>query len=459
MKTCWLSCGLAAVLNLFFSTHCPAQAFRVILNFKDSNQAYSMGSPAVSSNIIYGTTYYDGSQNEGMVFKVHTDGTGFGVLRNFSPNDGGHPVAGVIVSSNMLFGTTQIGGINFGGTIFRVNMDGSDFTLLKSFSSAQYGDGRFPYASLVLSGSSLYGTTSEGGSAGQGTVFKINTDGSGYTVLKSFLGTDGAYPKANVVLSADGLSLYGTTAQGGSAQYGTVFRIGTDGGGFKVLANLGTTNGQLLYSSVALLSNTLYGIAGQGGVSNYGTIFKVGTDGSDFAVLKNFISTDGSFPAGGLTVVSNVLYGAAQYGGTAGYGTLFRINPDGSDFAVIRNMSVSDGIAPYAGLTLVSNVLYGTTQIGGDGGVNDGGTVFALTVGSTPVTTNQISVHWPGNGKIELNYAGSPGTNYILDQTHSLARPISWQPVGTNAADMDGTLHFTNIINSTNTFWRIRSGP
>ena len=56
--------------------------------------------------------------------------------------------------------------------------------------------GRIRRRAWSLSGSTLYGTTTDGGSSGDGTVFKVNTDGTGYTVLKNFTGSDGAYPYA-----------------------------------------------------------------------------------------------------------------------------------------------------------------------------------------------------------------------------------------------------------------------
>jgi uncharacterized repeat protein (TIGR03803 family) len=66
------------------------------------------------------------------------------------------------------------------------------YTVLKSFGgSGMYPDGSNPCANLVLSGSTLYGTTQNGGDRGEGVVFKVNTDGSGYTVLKNFTGSDG----------------------------------------------------------------------------------------------------------------------------------------------------------------------------------------------------------------------------------------------------------------------------
>ena len=77
-------------------------------------------------------------------------------------------------------------------------------------------DGDYPYAGLILSGNTLYGTTAYGGSSGNGTVFAVNTDGTGFTNLHSFTArsvliytnSDGADPHAGLILS--GNTLYGT---------------------------------------------------------------------------------------------------------------------------------------------------------------------------------------------------------------------------------------------------------
>src|ERR1035437_2624021 len=88
------------------------------------------------------------------------------------------------------------------------------FTNLHSFTGS---DGVNPYAGLILSGNTLYGTAYQGGSSGAGTVFAVSTDGMGFTNLHSFAGysSDGAYPLAGLILS--GNTLYGTTFNGGSS--------------------------------------------------------------------------------------------------------------------------------------------------------------------------------------------------------------------------------------------------
>jgi len=196
-----------------------------------------------SSGDLYGTTYAGGSSTLllcrnaggcGTVFKLDTSGTNFAVLHNFSLSDGEAPAAGLILtSSGNLYGTTNVGGLltvcTAGcGTVFKLDTSGSNFAVLHNFSIT---DGSNPSAGLILDPSgNLYGTTAYGGSANQGTVFKIPAAGGTLTVLRNFgddtVANDGAIPFAGLILDASG-SLYGTTNVGGSSGVGTVFELAT----------------------------------------------------------------------------------------------------------------------------------------------------------------------------------------------------------------------------------------
>jgi uncharacterized repeat protein (TIGR03803 family) len=181
--------------------------------------------------------------------------------------DGAEPFAGVVLSGETLYGATVA------GTIFRVNTDGSSFTVLKRLA---WPEGAFPEADLVLSGSTLYGTTLAGGDWGYGTVFKLNTDGSGFTVLKSFTGDDGRGPRAGLTLS--GSALYGTTAdtyEGGSTNWGTVFMLSTDGTGFQVLKYFTGSEGAHPSCNLVLSDSTLYGTTTSGGPLGGGVVFSL----------------------------------------------------------------------------------------------------------------------------------------------------------------------------------------
>jgi uncharacterized repeat protein (TIGR03803 family) len=125
-----------------------------------------------------------------------------------------------------LYGTTFLGGANGYGTVFRMTTNGT-LTPLASFGGT---NGAQPQAALLLaSDGNFYGTTGSGGAFtnlsgfGYGTVFKLTTNGT-LTTLVSFNGTNGAYPLAGLVQALDG-SFYGTTASGGTNDYGTIFRL------------------------------------------------------------------------------------------------------------------------------------------------------------------------------------------------------------------------------------------
>jgi uncharacterized repeat protein (TIGR03803 family) len=244
-------------------------------------------------NTMYGTTYYGGNTGNGTVFAINTDGMGFATVYTFSApsgynnggnyinSDGGNPEAGLIISGNTLYGTTHYGGLGGNGAVFAVNINGNGFTNLHSFSEMEYNansDGAVLDAGLVLGGNTLYGTTSTGGSRGCGTVFAVNTDGSGFTNLHSFMGaSDGASPQAGLILSGD--TLYGTAYYGGKFNNGMVFALNTNGSyftnlhSFTSLQNVSNADGANPQAGLILSGTTLYGTTSYGGSDGYGTVF------------------------------------------------------------------------------------------------------------------------------------------------------------------------------------------
>lgn len=137
--------------------------------------------------------------------------------------DGASPYHGVpYVSGSTLYGLTRDGGAYGAGTAFRMNTDGTGFTVLHTFAGGER-DGGDPYGSLTLSGSTFYGMTSLGGLGGWGTLFRMNMDGTGLTLLHGFSGSNGRMPLGSLTLS--GSTLYGMTLMGGDGNFGTVFHF------------------------------------------------------------------------------------------------------------------------------------------------------------------------------------------------------------------------------------------
>jgi uncharacterized repeat protein (TIGR03803 family) len=227
------------------------------------------------------------------------------VLHNFTGSDGGGLSSSLVLSGGTLYGTTDNGGLHNCGTVFKVNTDGSGFALLKSFSGGNDGSG--PCYGVVLSGATLYGTTwGDGTLAHSGTVFKMSTNGSGYSVLWQFSGSDGRSPECSLLLSSS--TLFGTTYMGGSSDYGTVFKIGTDGSGFTVLKQFAGSDGAHSTSGLVLSGTTLYGTTYTGvGGSWPGVVFGINTGGSGYTVLKGFTGDDGAGASGRFVLSGAVL--------------------------------------------------------------------------------------------------------------------------------------------------------
>jgi len=366
-----------------------ADTYTVLHSFARDSEGYLPEHTALThvGSTLYGTNWIGGPQGNGTIFRVNTDGTGFGLVHAFAAgvSDGSHPVPGVTLLGSTLYGTAQGGGTANKGAVYKVDADGNGFQLLHSFAG---GDGANPVGALTASGSTLYGTTWFGGTNGIGTLFKLNADGSGFSLLHSFTGgtSDGAAPFSRLTIS--GSTIYGTTSSSGSnanntssGERGTIFKINTDGTGYTVLRTFNPLiDGGGPVGGLTLSGTTLYGTTHIGGATNDGTLFKINVDGSGFTLLHTFSGgIDGANPFGDLTLYNSVLYGTTHNGANSDGGVLFQIDTDGSDFTVLHawNAFVGDGNAPGAGVTLVGSTLYGTTTFGGQ---FDGGTVFSFSL-------------------------------------------------------------------------------
>jgi uncharacterized repeat protein (TIGR03803 family) len=212
-------------LNIFGSDFTTLHTFTAYINFTNSDGADPAAGLIFSGNTLYGTAGGGGSGGNGTVFALNTDGTDFTNLYSFtaypSVTDGANPDGGLVLSGNTLYGTTHSGGTDYGGTVFAVTTYGTGFTNLHNFTGNSDGDN--PYAGLISSGSTLFGTAGNGG-AGYGTLFAVTTNGTGFATVHTFANDpDGASPHASLILS--GNTLYGTTEGGGTNGYGMVFSI------------------------------------------------------------------------------------------------------------------------------------------------------------------------------------------------------------------------------------------
>ena len=427
-----------------------AQSFTNLHNFtRVSDGAYSSAGLILSGNTLYGTASGGGSAGNGAVFAIHTDGTGFTNLHSLALSEGINPYAGLILSGNSLYGTASQGGSYGNGAVFAIHTDGTSFTNLHSFTGGS--DGANPYAGLVLSGNMLYGTASGGGNYGNGAVFAVNTNGTGIMNVHSFTGgNDGANPYAGLILS--GNRLYGTASGGGDYGNGAVFAVNTDVTGFTNLHSFtGVSDGANPYAGLFLSGNTLYGTAGAGGSAGNGAVFAINTNGTGFTNLHSFTGvSDGANPKA-VILSGNTLYGTASGGGSAGNGAVFALNTNGTVLTNLHSFTTnpspsntnSDGALPRAELILSSNTLYGTTF---QGGTSDNGTVFAIAL------NNSISIP-PNPIPLEIELAGNA---VVLSWTNS-AFALQSAPAATGTfTNLPGaTSRYTSSIFGTQRFFRL----
>lgn len=490
-KTSWiaLACfGLVAPPMLSAQPFTTLHSFLPIAGNETNGDGYLLYSGLVlSGDTLYGTASYGGTNGNGTVFSINTSGSNFTVLHEFSASqgallpmtnsDGTNPKATLLLSGNILYGTTSGGGSNGQGTVFLLGINGSNFTTIYNFSglsnSISNADGALPTCSLVLSGGTLYGTTPEGGPTGAGTIFAVNTNGSGFTNLHSFpkdpggTNTDGGNTSAGLVLS--GNMLYGAALTGGTNGRGTLFCLTTNGTNFILLHTFSglqgfdrtNSDGSNPAATLLLSGNTLYGTVNAGGANGNGALFSINTNGLlftnfySFSGLGAFENGDGESPEAPLIISGSALYGTTIYGGVFAYGTLFTVKTNGMNFTNFHNFTTEqgihdtnmDGAHPYGGLVLSGGTLYGTAEEGGTGG---SGTLYSFSLPQPQIPIiNGISL---SGTNLVINAAnGESGVPCVTLMSASLALPVSqWTPIATNTLTASGpfTITATNAVDA-----------
>ena len=308
-----------------------------------------------SGNTLYGLSDIGGGPHRGSVFKVNTDGTGGAAVYNFTNSGLADPLGELVLAGDTFTGQPTKGAMALqpeAQCLQSAPMAAVLPICTDSSAGSTNSDGNFPRSGLILEGSRLYGTARQAGGFGSGAIFAINTNGTGFTNLYSFTAvdlfaspttnSDGVFPEAGLLLS--GNRLYGTATVGGDAGQGTVFALNTDGTGFTTLHSFsalsddgltpGTnSDGATPIAGLVLYGDTLYGTTAWGGSAGSGTLFGINTNGTGFTNLHSFAipsggtldstNSDGMYPNGRLVLSGHTLYGTTQSGGSFGNGTLF----------------------------------------------------------------------------------------------------------------------------------------
>jgi len=342
------------------------------------------GELVLSGSTLYGTTEWGEAYNDGMVFAVPVTGGTPTTLATFNSTNGCLPYATLALSGTTLYGTTE-GNTSASafGTVYSVSTTGSNFTNLATISvPGNVG----PEGGVIVSGSTLYGTSKTGGASGYGEIFSVPTGGGNVTALHSWSGggniTNGLYPMGSIVLS--GSTLYGIATGGGANYAGTIYSVSTTGGNYTTLASFSSDSGGP-GGGLIISGNTIYGTTTGDGSTNDGSVYSVSTSGGNFTTLATFNGTNGTYPLCELALSGSTLYGTTTYGGPNGVGTVFSVPTNGggtaADVTTLYSFSGTDGELPEGGVVLSGGDIYGTTEAGGAGNY---GTVFELTPTAVP---------------------------------------------------------------------------
>jgi hypothetical protein len=268
---------------------------------------------------IYGLTTEGGTGDAGTVYRIRPDGSAFEVFHSFSGEEGRAPLGGLIAGPyGYLYGTASQGGHGY-GAVFSVSATGG-LAVLHYFSD---NDGAAPAAGLIVGQDGmLYGTTRAGGADSKGTGFRLAATGSSFQVLHSFAGADGAHPESPLVQTADG-SVFGVTRSGGSAHQGVLFKMMTDGSQFSVLHsftgyNIAAPSESDGAKPISILDGGdgyLYGVTLTGGNRDAGTVYKADPLTGQIEILFSYKKT-GEDPLSGLLIRAGVLYLPVRSGKT-----------------------------------------------------------------------------------------------------------------------------------------------
>lgn len=420
----------------------------------------------------------------GAPFKISTTGTGYTKFFNFSgpsqTNKGRTPKGALVLASDgSFYGTTEFGGAGAAssmghGTLFRMSPAGIMTYLVDFSNNGSSNKGSQPNARLVDGGDGfLYGSTFDGGASDAGTLFKIKVSNGAFTTLAQFTGNSGTTPGKNptdaLFVASDG-NIYGTTVNGGSLGWGTVFRL-TSGGTVTTLVHFtnltGGAQGAAPFGGLAQGNDgNLYGTTRYGGESastDHGTIYRLTPGGVLTPRLIDFSGTTGSFkgrgPVGGLIKgADGHLYGTTLQGGSGpdnGYGTVYRLNISPQVPPVVTTGAASDvtgssamlnGTVNPQGVAATWQFEYGATTSYGSLIPATPGNISA---GSTaePVSTSFSSLPTGSTWHYRLKAVNGGGTTYGDDAVFTtLAAPQSPQVETVAATAVTGT---SAVLNGT----------
>lgn len=191
-------------------------------SFNRSNGALPFAAlTAAGGGLYYGTTYQGGDYDFGGVFMFNSSNGSLTLLDSFTGPNGANPLSALVTAGDGLYyGTSTGGGANGFGAVYEFNSHTNSITLKDSFS---FDNGANPFSELIATGDGIYyGTVGYGGDNGYGGIYEFDSHTGSITLMDSFTYDNGATPYA-ALTSAGGRMFYGTASEGGANGFGTIF--------------------------------------------------------------------------------------------------------------------------------------------------------------------------------------------------------------------------------------------
>ncbi|HZK80083.1 MAG TPA: choice-of-anchor tandem repeat GloVer-containing protein, partial [Humisphaera sp.] len=434
--------GGTSNLGTVFEIVHGSSAIIAIASFNGANGSHPEAGLAIdTSGNFFGTTYQGGASGYGTVFEIAHGTTTVTTIAAFNGIDGANPTAAVTLDSGGdIFGTTPSHGANGFGTVFEIVRGATTLTTVASFTTLSGG---VPEAPVILdSNGNLFGTTSSYGPSGLGTVFEIASGSDAITLTAAFTGSTGHNPYGAVTFDSSG-NLFGTTNQGGTSNNGTVFEVAHGSSIVTTTARfVRNTSGALPYGGLTIdTSGNLFGTTSVGGTGGLGTVFEIAHGTTALIAIGSFSNGTGTNPQGGVTLDSSGnLFGAAQFGGTNSDGTVFEIAHGTTVINALASFTNPSAENPIAALAVDSSGdVFGATP---SGGVNNDGSVFEIPNGSTNVT---VIASFNGNN------GNSPYGGVTLDSSGNIFGTTQSGGIS-GAGTVFEIVHGTNVINAIASF-------
>lgn len=366
-----------------FSMNTDGTGYTVLHKFVTNDGGLPIGSLLEASNgYLYGINQFGGLGAAGVAYRIKKDGTDFSIVKKFG-GSGYYPGSTLIQANDgMLYGITSQGGVNGYGTLYKMDLDGQNYVEIIPFGAASTA--KTPIGAVLQGPDNyLYGVTASGGASNLGCIYKVKTDGSSFSRLFDFNGANGEAGSAALLLASDG-TLYGTTIRGGANGKGIIFSINTNGTSFTKLMDFDGTNGATSLNPLCEGSDgLLYGLTSEGGSSNLGVAYRIAKNGTGYTRLVDFTGINGSNPQfGPLYETQNGFFiGLTYLGGNSNVGTIFSLTSSGTH-SIVKDFPQ----APATPWSMVSSTThnFGITFRGGQYG---SGNFFRTLLDGTEYTS------------------------------------------------------------------------